>query len=101
MTDADLNRLWDAIDIQRKDLAAMATGLAVMGEQMRGMRDDMKAHVRPCEDFRKHLEAHVKQDEEAKQTWREVALRIITPICYAAGGAIAALIGIETWVKKL
>lgn len=101
MTDADTNRLWDAIEIQRKELAQMGTSLAVMGEQMRGMREDMKAHVRPCEDFRNHLEAHVREQERAKQTWREVALRVVTPICYAAGGAIAMLLGIEKWVKKL
>jgi hypothetical protein len=93
MTDADIVRLWDAIDGQRKDLGQIATGLAVMGEQMRGIREDMKAHVRPCEDIKKHIDAHVKQEDLEKQTWRDVALRVLGPTLAGIGGGVAAFFG--------
>lgn len=84
MNGEDANRIWDAINAQGKDLAGMNTGMAVLGVEMRAMREELAKHKIPCEPLSKHLDRHDREDEEKHKaaqeetkTWRDFAVGLV------------------------
>lgn len=90
-----MNRVWDALEVNRKETAGLSREVAVLSEQIKGLREDMGSHERPCMDLKGHLEEHREINKESKRTWGKVAMAVLGPVLAGMGGALALFLGLD------
>lgn len=100
------DRIWDAIEQQRKDIGSLTTGVAVLAVEVRTVGAKMDAYKQPCEGFQKHLDEHEQAEaaqelaaqetaREKRQDWKDLAKQIAAPVLSAIGTMIAIYLGMQ------
>ena len=110
--EADITRIWDAIERMREQTGALTTQVAVLVVEMKTVGVKIDEHKAPCDAFLDHLTAHKKREEEAakaaekaeleradlKRSFRDVILRLAGPSLSGAAASLATYLGLN-WFK--
>ncbi len=94
VTRADIDRLHARLDGMAVTQTEQAVLLGRIDERLQRLPPPPVIPARPCEHFERHLEEHDEQEAAQRATVKDVVMKLLTPALSAAGGAIAAVIGL-------
>jgi hypothetical protein len=79
----------------RADIKILIGNQSAIAEQVKGIREDMAEHTRPCADFSRHIAEHEAIKAEGKGAIRWVLTTFLTPFLAALAGFLAARFGLD------
>ena len=91
ITREDIDRIHDRLNAAQESNKDTMVAVARIEERLKAVPVPPE---RPCKELAVHLKDHKEAEKQAKATWRDLAVRIASPILAGIGASLATLWGI-------